>query len=383
MAKNKGKVCVVLGTRPEIIKMFPVIQALEKARVPYALVHTNQHYSENMDAVFFRELGIRAPDVNLQACVERPGRMIALMIEKLERLFLRMRPAVVLAEGDTNSVVATSLAAVKCGIPFGHVEAGLRSFDRTMPEEINRIVADHVSAFLFVPTSISKRNVNKEGITRGVHVVGNTIVDALKAGVIIARKKSTLLRRLKLKPRTYGVLTLHRQSNADSATRVREILKGVSRGAESAGQHEVIFPVHPRTRRTIIRSRIPIPPRIRMIDPIGFIDMLSLLSRARMVCTDSGGVQEEACILKVPCVTLRDTTERPETLAVGGNVLAGTRSPAIVAAIARMAAKKVHWRNPFGDGTTGMRIVQILKRALLDAEYSVAQPARSTRRASV
>ena len=340
------------------------MRALERARMPYFLVHTNQHYSEDMDAVFFRELGIRLPDFNLHVRAEKPGRMVGQMVEKLELIFERERPVVVLAEGDTNSVLAAALASAKCGIPFGHVEAGLRSFDRTMPEEINRVIVDHVSDFLFAPTAVSKRNLQKEGIRKGVHVVGNTIVDAVEEAAALGRENPRVMRHLGLTPKSFGVLTLHRQSNADSPGHIRSVLQGVRMAGERIQLSTIIFPMHPRTRKTVAASGIVMPRLVHVIEPVSFIQMISLVSHARIVFTDSGGLQEEACILRTPCVTLRDNTERPETLIGGGNVLAGTKSVAIAHAAEKMLRGKVHWHNPFGNGTSGARIVSILKKEL-------------------
>jgi UDP-N-acetylglucosamine 2-epimerase (non-hydrolysing) len=269
------------------------------------------------------------------------------------------RPDVVLVQGDTNTVMAGALAASKLHIKVGHVEAGLRSYDRSMPEEINRVVADHISDYLFAPTEISKANLLKEGIAEDkIHVTGNTIVDSVYQNLEIAMRKVNILADLGLKPKEYFLVTSHRQENVDSKERLGEIIRGLQMVKSEFGL-PVVFPVHPRTRKMVESFGFELD-GIRAIEPLGFLEFLQLEAGARLALTDSGGVQEETCILGVPCVTLRDNTERPETLDVRANMLAGTGSQRIMDCARKMIVIGECWKNPFGEGNTGQRIIQIL-----------------------
>ena len=270
------------------------------------------------------------------------------------------RPDVVLVQGDTNTVLAGALAASKLHIKVGHVEAGLRSYDRSMPEEINRVVADHVSDYCFAPTEISRANLLKEGIAEEkIHVTGNTIVDSVYQNLEIAMRKVNILADLDLEPKGYFLVTSHRQENVDNKERLGEIIRGLEMVKSEFGL-PVVFPVHPRTRKMVESFGFELD-GIRAIEPLGFLEFLQLEAGARLALTDSGGVQEEACILGVPCVTLRENTERPETLDVGANVLAGTVSQRIMDGARNMLEAGESWKNPFGDGNAGQRIIQILE----------------------
>jgi UDP-N-acetylglucosamine 2-epimerase (non-hydrolysing) len=268
-------------------------------------------------------------------------------------------PDIVLVEGDTNSVFASALAATKLHIKVGHVEAGLRSYDRNMPEEINRILTDHCSDYLFAPTEKAKRILLGEGILENkIFVTGNTIVDAVYQNLETAREQGNTLGSLNLAQRQYLLVTLHRQENVDNQARFASILEGLNRVA--AEFHlPVIYPVHPHSRKRMNEFGFN-PKNITLIEPISFLDFLQLESNARLILTDSGGVQEEACILGIPCVTLRDNTERPETLEVGSNILAGALPDKIFRCTTLMLNKKNKWSNPFGDGKAGQRIVVTL-----------------------
>ena len=281
----------------------------------------------------------------------------------IERILQEEKPDIVLVEGDTNSALAGALAAVKLHIEVGHVEAGLRSYDRQMPEEINRILADHCSDFLFAPTEKSKAILLGEGIPeKKIFVTGNTIADAVCQNLALAREKKDTLSSLHLSPKEYFLVTLHRQGNVDNRARFDPILEGLDRVATKFHQ-PVIYPIHPRSRKRLnefdLKSK-----KITLIDPIDFLNFLQLESEARLIFTDSGGVQEEACILGVPCVTLRDNTERPETIEVGSNILAGASSNRILECTELMLDRKNNWENPFGDGTAGRRIVKILEEKI-------------------
>jgi UDP-N-acetylglucosamine 2-epimerase (non-hydrolysing) len=273
-------------------------------------------------------------------------------------VLLKERPDVVLVEGDTNSVLAGALAAAKMHIRVGHVEAGLRSYDRRMPEEINRVLTDHVSDFLFAPTSGARNILLGEGIEAAkITVTGNTIVDAVNENLALAREKADVLADLKVKPKEYFLVTLHRQENVDDDARFTSILHGLEGLATALGV-TVLYPVHPRARKRM--AEMGLEPRLALTEPVDYLAFLQLESSARLILTDSGGVQEEACILGVPCVTLRDNTERPETVAVGANVLAGAVPEKILSCAREMLSGSRCWDNPFGDGRAGTRIVDVV-----------------------
>ncbi len=356
------KIAIVLGTRPEIIKMSPVVRALEERNANFLIIHTGQHYSYNLDRVFFEQLNLPPVKYNLEVGSGSHAEQTARALIGIERILQEEKPDIVLVEGDTNSALAGALAAVKLHIEVGHVEAGLRSYDRQMPEETNRILADHCSDFLFAPTEKSKAILLGEGIPeKKIFVTGNTIVDAVCQNVLAREKKDTLSS-LHLSPKEYFLVTLHRQGNVDNRARFDPILEGLDRVATKFHQ-PVIYPIHPRSRKRLnefdLKSK-----KITLIDPIDFLNFLQLESKARLIFTDSGGVQEEACILGVPCVTLRDNTERPETIEVGSNILAGASSNRILECTELMLNRKNNWENPFGDGTAGRRIVKILEEKI-------------------
>jgi UDP-N-acetylglucosamine 2-epimerase (non-hydrolysing) len=355
-------ICIVLGTRPEIIKFSPIIRECIKIGQEFSIIHTGQHYSYNMDRVFFEQLELPAADCNLEIGSGTHAEQTGKMLISIERILLRQKPQVVLVEGDTNTVLAGALAATKLGIKVGHVEAGLRSYDRQMPEETNRILADHCSDLLFAPTAKAREILLNEGIPKQkIFVTGNTIVDAVTQNIKIANKttKTRTLQELGLKPRTYFAVTVHRQENVDNPNRLRGIVKGLERLQRDTG-YPIVCPIHPRTKKNLKKLRLQ-PKEITTINPLDYLSFLWLESNAKLVLTDSGGVQEETCTLNVPCVTLRDNTERPETLEVGSNVLAGTDPDKIVKCAHVMLEKKPRWKNPFGDGKAGERIVKILK----------------------
>jgi UDP-N-acetylglucosamine 2-epimerase (non-hydrolysing) len=352
------KVAVVLGTRPEIIKMAPVVRELETQKSDFFILHTGQHYSYNLDSVFFEQLRLPESKYNLEVGSGSQAEQMARVLTGTEKVLLTENPDIVLAEGDTNSVLGAALAAVKLHIRVGHVEAGLRSYDRRMPEEINRLLTDHCSDLLFAPTGKAKSILRGEGIAEEkVFVTGNTIVDAVYQNLAIAREKATVFSALGLKPKGYFLVTLHRQENVDDPERFAAILEGLSRVA-SEFHMPILYPIHPRSRKMMSHFNLH-PSRLELTEPVDFLSFLQLESSARLILTDSGGVQEEACILGVPCVTLRDNTERPETLEVGANILAGASPDNIVASARYMLNKNDSWPNPFGDGTAGERIVAI------------------------
>jgi len=356
------KICIILGTRPEIIKMSPIIRECQKRKINYFILHTNQHYSENLDKIFFEELELPKPKCNLKVGSGTHAEETGKMLIDIEKVLMREKPDIVLVEGDTNTVLAGALAAVKLHIKVGHVEAGLRSYFREMPEEINRILADHCSDFLFAPTKKAKDILFSEGIPKTkIFVTGNTIVDAIYQNLKLAKKKSRILDKMKLKKENYFLVTAHRQENVDKKERLKGILEGIGLIYKKFNL-PIIYPIHPRSKKMIKNFNLKIPQGVKLIEPIGYLDFLQLEANARLVLTDSGGVQEESCILKVPCVTLRDNTERPETLEVGSNILAGAIPKKILRCVSKMLNRKRNWRNPFGNGRAGEKIINIIKK---------------------
>jgi UDP-N-acetylglucosamine 2-epimerase (non-hydrolysing) len=356
------KVAIILGTRPEIIKMAPLIKLYQKNQTDFFLLHTGQHYTYQMDKVFFDQLNLPQPEYNIDVGSDSHGKQTGEMLIGIEKVLLKEKPDVVLVEGDTNSVLAGGLTATKLGIKVGHVEAGLRSYDRTMPEEINRLLTDHISDFLFAPTPKARKILLGEGIDkRKVFVTGNTIVDSVFQNLELAKKGKDVISELKLKPKEYFLVTLHRQENVDNPSRLDSILRGLSMVAQRY-KLPILYPIHPRSKKMIKEFRLT-PKDLTIIEPVDFLGFLQLESNARLILTDSGGVQEEACILGVPCVTIRDNTERPETLEVGANVLAGAKSERILECVNFMLKKKKKWTNPFGDGKAAERIVKIIMEA--------------------
>ena len=355
------KISVVLGTRPEIIKMSPVIRECERLGLDYFILHTGQHYSYNMDKVFFEQLELPEAKYNLEVGSGSHAEQTGKMLIGIEKVLVKEKSDVVLVEGDTNSVLAGALAAVKLRVRIGHVEAGLRSYDRRMPEEINRILTDHCSDFLFAPTEKSKQILLNEGIPEDkIFVTGNTIVDAVIQNLEISKAKRNVLSDIGLNGGEYFVATVHRQENVDDGSSFQGIVEGLER-VRREFDVQLIYPVHPRARKRLKSFDLE-PNGVRLVDPLDYLSFLQLESNAELVLTDSGGVQEEACILGVPCVTLRDNTERPETLEVGANVLAGTNPDKIADCVKLMLGKKNDWENPFGDGKAGKRIIEILRR---------------------
>ena len=357
---NGLKSAFVLGTRPEIIKLSPIIEEARDRGLRFAIIHTGQHYSDSLDEVFFEQLELPAPDYNLGVGSGSHGRQTGEMLRQLEPVLKDVDPTVVFVQGDTNSVLAGAIATSKLDAELAHVEAGLRSFDRDMPEETNRVVADHVADHLFTPTTQSKEHLRNEGRPpESVFVTGNTVVDALERNRTIAERKSNILAELGLKDETYFLVTAHRAENVDDEHRFRNILAGVNE-VGNATETEIIYPIHPRAQERITQFDIDVPERVTVIDPVDYLDFLRLSAEADLIFTDSGGVQEEACVLGVPCVTTRDSTERPETIDVGANALSGTDAEDIRRCAFDMIDTEPTWPNPFGDGTTAEQIIDIL-----------------------
>lgn len=349
-------IAIILGTRPEIIKMSPIIRECDRRGLDYYILHTGQHYSYEMDRTFFEALELPEPRYNLEVGSGNHSAQTGRIMTGIEEIFTDDRPDVALVQGDTNSVLGGALAASKLHIKVGHVEAGLRSYDRTMPEEINRVVADHISDHLFAPTELGRRNLLDEGIDDAkIHVTGNTVVDAVHQNMAIAKKRSNVLDSLGVRPKGYVLVTAHRAENVDSRERLTSILAALETVKAEFGQ-EVVFPIHPRTKKMVETFGLKTD-SVQMVPPLGYLEFLQLEQDASLILTDSGGLQEEACILNVPCVTLRENTERPSTITVGANLLAGTETNRIVTACRIMMKRTPRWRNPYGDGRSAERTI--------------------------
>lgn len=338
-------ILTIVGARPQFIKAARVSHALIAKGLSEILVHTGQHFDVGMSAVFFEELGIPTPAYNLEVSSLSHGAMTGQMIEKLEEVMLTEKPDIVLVYGDTNSTMAGALAAAKLHIPIAHVEAGLRSFNRRMPEEINRVVTDHLSTLLFCPTKTAVVNLASEGITAGVHAVGDVMYDATLAAVMRA-SCSGILQALSLTPKTYAVATIHRAENTDDPERFVRMLAWLE---EAASSTPIVMPTHPRTRK-LIASLGASPKGVRFIDPLGYIDMTRLVQEAAAVFTDSGGLQKEAYFHRVPCVTLRNETEWVETVRAGWNRLWTVCNYAV-------PRRDIH---DYGDGHAAELIVELI-----------------------
>ena len=361
-------IVTIVGARPQFIKAAPVSRAIrdhnqkEKTpRITELLVHTGQHYDHGMSQIFFDELEISEPDLNLGVGSGSHGWQTGQMLMGIEEVLLKGKPDYVMVYGDTNSTLAGALAAVKLQIPVAHVEAGLRSFNREMPEEHNRIVADHCSDLLFCPTQTAVDNLAREGITTGVHLVGDTMYDAVLQFSSIARKRSTLLEELEVEPKTYLLTTIHRPYNTD----IPENLQNIFRAFAEIGE-VIVFPVHPRTSKKItdLESQFAqelVPGNVKIIEPVGYLDMLVLEENARLILTDSGGMQKEAYFFGVPCITLRPETEWVETLETGWNVVAGAHISTIVKGYQKaINSPPTNRPHLYGDGRASEKIVSRL-----------------------
>jgi UDP-N-acetylglucosamine 2-epimerase (non-hydrolysing) len=355
------QIFIILGTRPEIIKMSPIIRECQKRHLNFSILHTNQHYSQNLDKIFFKELNLPQSRYNLNVGSGTHAEQTTKILLGIEKILIKEKPDIVLVEGDTNTVLAGALAAAKLHIKIGHIEAGLRSYDREMPEEINRILTDHCSDLLFAPTKQAKEILLKEGVlSKKIFITGNTIVDAVFQNIELAERKSKILKKLHLQKEEYFLLTVHRQENVDNKERLEGILKGVELISQKFSL-PVIYSIHPRARKMLKKFKLSVSKNINLIEPLGYLDFLKLQQNAKLILTDSGGIQEEACIMKVPCVTLRDNTERPETLLVKSNILAGTNPQKIMKSAKKMLNLKKQWKNPFGNGTAAEKILKVIK----------------------
>lgn len=356
------RVLSVVGARPNFVKAAPLIAAMKRHPAGFrpVLVHTGQHYDAAMSGGFFDDLRLPEPDHRLGVGSGSHAQQTAAVMAAIEPIMQTERPDLVLVVGDVNSTLAAALTAKKLGLRLGHVEAGLRSFDRAMPEEINRLCVDAIADEFYVTDAIAAANLEREGApAEHVHLVGNVMIDALLAHLQRA-ERTPVLERLRLEPGGYAVMTLHRPANVDDPMRLRAILEAM---VESVGDRPIVFPVHPRTRKALGAIRARRLRAFRATPPLGYLEFLHLVRRAKLVATDSGGLQEETTALGVPCVTLRETTERPITVSEGTNRLGGVERRTIVPAIAEaLRAPSAPRRPPLWDGQAAERIVEIIAR---------------------
>ena len=362
------KIINVAGARPNFMKIAPLMKEMNRhPEIQPVLVHTGQHYDEKMSKSFFDDLEIPRPDINLEIGSASHSVQTAKIMMEFEQVLLREKPDLVLVVGDVNSTIGCALPASKMRIPIAHVEAGLRSFDREMPEEINRVLTDAISDYLFVTEPSGRKNLLKEGVAeKKIFFVGNVMIDTLLANKEKS-EQSSILSTLQLVPRQYATLTLHRPSNVD----VRETFLRIFEALEEIQAYlPIIFPIHPRTKKRIdefgLTERARSLSNLRFVDPLGYLDFLKLVAESKFVLTDSGGIQEETTILNVPCITLRENTERPITVEQGSNVIVGTNSTRIVEeSISILKGKAASSRMPeLWDGRAAERIVEILVEKL-------------------
>jgi UDP-GlcNAc3NAcA epimerase len=349
------KILTVIGARPQFIKAAAVSNVIRKEHQEI-LVHTGQHYDDNMSKVFFDELEIPKPDYNLEIGSGNHGHQTGSMLIKLEELYLQEKPDLVLVYGDTNSTLAGALCASKLLIPVAHVEAGLRSFNMNMPEEQNRILTDHLSKFLFVPTISAEKNLCNEGVTRGVYNVGDVMYDGILHFKEISNKKSSIMNKIQLSGEEFLLCTIHRAENTDNIERLGSIINALNDSGK-----KVILPLHPRTKKYIKDYGFKLSDNVEVIDPLGYLDMIQLEMHCKKIVTDSGGVQKEAFFMGKPCITLRDETEWIETVENGWNTIVGTNKEKILDAILNFMPNRVQ-DNIFGDGAASKRILNIINK---------------------
>jgi UDP-N-acetylglucosamine 2-epimerase (non-hydrolysing) len=363
-------VMVVAGTRPEIIKMAPIVRALRKRQVPTVLVHCGQHYDYNMAQQFIEELELPPPDYTFKINASSSGAQTARIMMHMDELLKKTAPALVLVEGDTNSVLAAALAANKREIPTGHVEAGLRSFDLRMPEEHNRRLTDHLSTYLFAPTARAEANLKRENVWGKIYVTGNTVIDAVNQHLPIAEKKSEILKKIRFKK--FVLATAHRAENVDDVAVLKNFIDAF---AESPVP--VVYPMHPRTKKRLRQNRLyaKISKRgnVQVLPPVGYLDFLVLMKRSELIITDSGGIQEEATapLIRKPVLVIRLSTERPEAVEAGFAKVVGTEKNQILTAIhaALESRKQLPEKSPFGDGNAAEKTTQIIKKDLFSTTF--------------
>ena len=362
------KIITIIGARPQFIKAAAMSRAIaahnrltpDSSRINEVIIHTGQHYGDDMSAIFFLQLEIPAPNYNLNIGSSSHGVQTGRMLMAIEDVLLREKPDWIIIYGDTNSTLAGALAAAKLHIPIAHIEAGLRSYNRLMPEEINRIVADQLSHLLFCPSQVAVSNLAAEGIINGVSITGDVMADAMQFAVSKTVTQSDILPRLGLQPQGYLLATVHRAENTDDPNRFGNIMHALSELAES---EVVVLPLHPRTKKKLedtFPSMLTLPPsRLKIIDPVGYFDIIALEKSASRILTDSGGMQKEAYWLKVPCITLRDETEWIETVESGWNILSGANCDSIIEAVRYIKAPSAH-PPLYGDGKAAEKIISAI-----------------------
>ncbi len=376
MAKCKGPIntilslCTIVGARPQFVKAAAVSRAIAESnrisnhcRIKEKIIHTGQHYDDNMSRVFFEELNVPEPYLNLGLGGGIHGAQTGRMLEQIEQVLLREKPDMCMVYGDTNSTLAGALAAAKLHIPVAHVEAGLRSYDKQMPEEINRVLTDHVSHILFCPTETGVKNLELEGIRTGIYLVGDVMYDC----ALFYTKRSisiepSVLRQFGLKPKSFFLATIHRSENTDNPIRLGNIFDGLN--SIATARRPVILPIHPRTAKLLKMHHVKVEEHVRLVDPASYLEMIVLERNARLILTDSGGVQKEAFFFKVPCITLRDVTEWPETLQNQANVLLSPTGPVAGTLPSFLERTPSTWPTPFGHGNASEIIVRIFCEAL-------------------
>ena len=367
MKKNEKMIRIihVVGARPNFMKVAPVMTALATySHIQQRLIHTGQHYDANMSDIFFRQLGLPEPDVNLEVGSASHAVQTAQIMMRFERVVLEQNPDLVLVYGDVNSTVAAALVCAKLGVKVGHVEAGLRSFDRTMPEEINRLMTDQIADILFTPSVDGNENLAREGVaSTKIHFVGNVMIDTL-IRLLPKTEHSDILKRLNLSSGQFGLITLHRPANVDDPTMLKDIMDALM---TIARETPLVFPIHPRTRKRLSDMNYPLnKSQILLTEPLGYIDFLTLQKHARLVITDSGGVQEETTYLGVRCLTVRPNTERPVTVSMGTNILVGQDMQRLKQETFRILEGEIKTGEipPLWDGRAGDRIARIIIAAL-------------------
>jgi len=359
------KVAIILGTRPEIIKMSPIIHACQKLGIDFFILHTGQHYSKNMDSDFFKELELPAPKYNLGIGNQPHRKQVGLMVKEISKVFKKETPDVILVQGDTISVLAGALAAKNLGIKIAHHEAGLRSHDPSMIEETNRVTTDHISDFLFAPTQEAVKNLIEEGYSNEqIFFTGNTIVDAIKDYREMAESKSKILEKLNLKQKEYFLFTAHRSETVDKKETCLLLVDCLNKLINEFPEYKVVYPVHPRSIKMLEKFNLKIPKKILVTEPVSFLDFIKLESNSKLVITDSGGIQEESCILGVPCVTIRKNTERPETIKSGANILVGLNVHKLSTGVRKMLNKTSECGEIFGKYGVGARIMETIQSSI-------------------
>jgi len=357
-----NRLAIIVGTRPGIIKFASIIKCLISFKINPIIIHTSQHYSYELDEIFFEELGLPKPQHRIIETKNAfyHGEQTAEMLLGIEKVLLKEKPKVVMVGGDANTNLAGALAARKLGIDLIHLEAGLRSNDWKMPEEHNRVMIDHISEILLAPTTQAVENLKSEGIKGKIFLVGNVISDAVIENKPIAEKKSKILEEVGVKANQYLLITLHREENVDNSMVLRSIHNSIINLAENFSL-PIIFPIHPRTANRLKDFNLSFDnKKIKIIKPVGYFDFLHLLSNCKVVLTDSGGIQEEACILGIPCLTIRENTERPETVLVGANKIVGYDSQKILKETKTSIENTKRWDNPYGDDVA-KKIVKVIQ----------------------